>query len=103
MGRGKDNLGYWLHTGGTGILTLADAKSGQLGEWTEKQYNDWDGVNELTHLPDDAFHRNVDKIVLEAGQQDGVNTAIVCPPTIYGTFQLHRTARKPFNADDKGK
>jgi hypothetical protein len=39
-------------------------------------------------LPDEAFHRNVDKIVLEAGAQHAasVKTAVVCPPTIYGTF-----------------
>lgn len=40
----------------------------------------------MTSLPDDAPHRNVDKIVLEAGtkQADRIKTAIVCPPTIYG-------------------
>lgn len=85
-GHSKENPGYWLHTGGTGILTFTDAQSGKLGEWTDKEYNDWSGVDEVTHLPDDAFHRNVDKIVLEAGTKDpdAVKTAIVCPPTIYG-------------------
>lgn len=40
----------------------------------------------VTSLPDDAWHRPVDKIVLEAGKQnDGVlHTAIICPPTISG-------------------
>lgn len=35
-------------------------------------------------MPDDAPHRVVDKVVIEA---DGgkVRTAIICPPTIYGT------------------
>ncbi|KAK5125459.1 hypothetical protein LTR85_000568 [Meristemomyces frigidus] len=85
-GHSKENPGYWLHTGGTGILTFSDAQSGKLGEWTDKEYNDWSGVDELTHLPDDAFHRNVDKIILEAGTRDSaaVKTAIICPPTIYG-------------------
>jgi nucleoside-diphosphate-sugar epimerase len=36
----------------------------------------------VTSLPDDAWHRNVDKIILAAG--GNVKTAIVCPPTIYG-------------------
>ncbi|KAI8634833.1 hypothetical protein F5Y19DRAFT_469883 [Xylariaceae sp. FL1651] len=78
--------GYWLHTGGTGILSYFDTVSGRLGELSEKIFNDLDGVSELTSLPDDAFHRNVDKIVLECGTQhpDVVRTAIVCPPTIYG-------------------
>ena len=37
----------------------------------------------LTSLPDTAFHRDIDKLVLESGS-DSVKTAIVCPPTIYG-------------------
>lgn len=55
--------------------------------YTDKLYDDWDGVGEVTSLPDDAFHRNIDLIVLEAGKKhaDVLKTAIVCPPTIYGT------------------
>lgn len=75
-----------MHTGGTGILTYFDSAADKLGEWEEKEFNDFSGVDELTHLPDEAFHRNVDKIVLDTGAQHGdiVKTAIVCPPTIYG-------------------
>jgi nucleoside-diphosphate-sugar epimerase len=49
-------------------------------------YDDLEDVSALTNLPDSAFHRNVDKVVLEAGMAnpDVVKTAIVCPPTIYG-------------------
>ncbi|KAH8195252.1 hypothetical protein TruAng_010576 [Truncatella angustata] len=85
-GHSSSKPGFWLHTGGTGILTYFDESAGRLGEWEEKQFNDWDGVEELTTLPDEAFHRNVDKIVLEAGTKHGssVKTALVCPPTIYG-------------------
>ncbi|KAM0708378.1 hypothetical protein Q7P35_005029 [Cladosporium inversicolor] len=85
-GHSKENPGYWLHTGGTGILTYTDSEANRLGEWSEKEYNDWTGVEELTTLPDSAFHRNVDKVVLEAGTKyaDVVKTNIVCPPTIYG-------------------
>ena len=85
-GHSKEHPGYWLHTGGTGILTYADSDAGRLGEWDEKEYNDWDGITELTHLPDHAFHRNVDQIVLRAGSEhhDVIKTALVCPPTIYG-------------------
>lgn len=90
-GHSKEKPGYWLHTGGTGILTFTDSENGWLGKWTEKQYNDVSGVEELTHLPDVAFHRNVDKIVLEAGIDcaDRVKTVIVCPPTIYGKLNLY--------------
>ena len=43
-------------------------------------------MSELTSLPDEAFHRNVDKIVLAAGSkyEDRLKTVIICPPTIYG-------------------
>lgn len=89
-GHTKENPGYWLHTGGTGILTFWDSRDDfkTMGTWSDRQYNDLDRVDELTSLPDDAFHRNVDKIVLEAGQKhsDVLKTCIICPPTIYGEY-----------------
>ncbi|GAB7354743.1 hypothetical protein MBLNU459_g5154t1 [Dothideomycetes sp. NU459] len=83
-GHTKANPGFWLHTGGTGILTYFDSSASKFGEESDKQFNDFSGVDELVNLPHEAFHRNVDEIVLEAGKGDGVHTAIVCPPTIYG-------------------
>ncbi|OJJ59626.1 hypothetical protein ASPSYDRAFT_78006 [Aspergillus sydowii CBS 593.65] len=85
-GNSRNRPGYWLHTGGTGILTWEDTKYGRLGLSSEKIYNDWEGIGELTSLPDEAFHRNVDKIVLEVGSKasDSVKTVIIAPPTIYG-------------------
>ena len=49
-------------------------------------YDDLEGVSAVISLPDDAPHRNVDKIVLKVGTDhaDRAKTAIVCPPTIYG-------------------
>lgn len=78
--------GYLIHTSGTGILEVADMERGTYGVRAEKVFDDWDGVKEVTSLPDAAPHRNVDKIVLAAGTEQGtsVKTAIVCPPTIYG-------------------
>lgn len=85
-GHSEASPGYWLHTGGTGILTYADEKAGKLGEWEAQEWNDWSGVAELTSLPDEAFHRNVDRVVLATGTEFAgrVKTAVVCPPTIYG-------------------
>ncbi|KIV97312.1 hypothetical protein PV10_01074 [Exophiala mesophila] len=87
-GHSKDRPGYWLHTGGTGILTYQDSDNNfeGLGTWSDKEYNDWTKVDELTSLPDHAFHRNIDKLVLDVGvtNPDVVKTVIVCPPTIYG-------------------
>ncbi|KAL1621156.1 hypothetical protein SLS54_005651 [Diplodia seriata] len=85
-GHSKDHPGYWLHVSGTGILCFADSDADRLGEASDKVYDDLDKVEELTGLPDHAFHRNVDKLVLDAGTKnaDSVKTAILCPPTIYG-------------------
>ena len=55
-GHTKENPGFWLHTGGTGILTYDDSKNDRLGENSDKVYNDWTHVEELTNLPDEAFH-----------------------------------------------
>lgn len=84
-GHSNDNPGFWLHTGGTGILTYFDSSAGKFGEEDNKVFNDYSGVDELVNLPHEAFHKNVDEIVLEAGKTDSVKTAIVCPPTIYGS------------------
>jgi nucleoside-diphosphate-sugar epimerase len=75
-----------IHTSGTGILTIEDQRAGSYGIERPKEYNDWEGVSELLNLPSDAFHRNVDEIIINAGKRDpsSVHTAIVCPPCIYG-------------------
>ncbi|PLB43217.1 putative nucleoside-diphosphate-sugar epimerase [Aspergillus steynii IBT 23096] len=77
----------WLiHTSGTGILTVEDFRTNTWGLYRTKEHDDWDGVDELLNLPDDSLHRNVDKIIIDAGKKnpDSVKVAIVCPPTIYG-------------------
>lgn len=77
---------WYIHTSGTGILTFEDSRAKTCGILREKEYDDWDGIHELINLPDDAFHRNVDKIVLKAGLElpDNIKTAIVCPCAVYG-------------------
>ncbi|PLN83148.1 transcription factor/nuclear export subunit protein 2-domain-containing protein [Aspergillus taichungensis] len=78
----------WLiHTSGTGILTVEDFRTNTWGLYRTKEHDDWEGVDELVNkLPEDSLHRDVDKIIIEAGRRspDSVKTAIVCPPTIYG-------------------
>ncbi|RAK95583.1 nucleoside-diphosphate-sugar epimerase [Aspergillus ibericus CBS 121593] len=85
-GHSKEKPGYWLHTGGTGILTFHDTDRNVFGEHSDKVYDDWDHVDELLNLPEHAFHRNVDRVVLETGKTKAgvVQTALICPPTIYG-------------------
>ena len=77
--------GYFIHTSGTGILTVEDVMASRYGRENPKVYDDWENVAEVTSLPDEAWHRNVDKIVLGASRKTpSIKTAIVCPPTIYG-------------------
>ncbi|KAI8231097.1 hypothetical protein K4K55_006331 [Colletotrichum sp. SAR 10_96] len=78
--------GWYIHTSGTGILTIEDGRAKTCGTHRTKVYDDWDGVSELLNLPDDAFHRNVDKIVTDtiAWPSKDFKTAIVCPCCIYG-------------------
>lgn len=71
---------FLVHVSGTGILTFEDIGAKTVGIKREKVYDDWEGVGTVTSLPDEALHRNVDKLVLGSG----LKTAIVCPPTIYG-------------------
>lgn len=94
-GHTKEKPGYWLHTGGTGILTFEDSDRNQYGDRSDKVYDDWEKVDELLNLPDHAFHRNVDQLVLEAGTKhaDVLRTALVCPPTIYGEYRPSTTSK----------
>ncbi|KAH9827711.1 Nucleoside-diphosphate-sugar epimerase [Teratosphaeria destructans] len=84
--RTSSQPGFFIHTSGTGILLFNDIRTGTYGEALDTVYDDLEHVSEVTSLPDDAPHRNVDKIVLQTGitHADRVKTAIVCPPTIYG-------------------
>ncbi|KAI1154665.1 hypothetical protein F4825DRAFT_153433 [Nemania diffusa] len=85
-GHSASRPGYWLHTGGNGILTYFETAAGRVGQPSDRVFDDLGGVGVLTSLPDAAFHRNVDKVVLECGSAHAgaVRTAVVCPPTIYG-------------------
>ncbi|KAF1957570.1 NAD dependent epimerase/dehydratase family protein [Byssothecium circinans] len=82
----KQTPGYLIHTSGTGILGFPDVERSTFGELAEKVYDDWDGIGEVTSLPEHWPHRNVDKIVLDASKKNPgkVFTAIVAPPCIYG-------------------
>ncbi|KAK3696893.1 hypothetical protein LTR37_017723 [Vermiconidia calcicola] len=77
---------FLIQTSGTGILLMDDMKTDTYGEDSKNVYDDLEGVSKVTSLPDDAPHRGADKIVLAAGAEhsDKIQTAIVCPPTIYG-------------------
>ncbi|KAF1987611.1 NAD(P)-binding protein [Aulographum hederae CBS 113979] len=94
-GHDKSKPGWFIHTSGTGILEVDDLLRETYGTSAEKVYDDWDGIKQCITLPDQAWHRNVDKIVLAGPEKScgAVKTAIVCPPTIYG----------PGRGPDKGR
>lgn len=78
--RPSSSPGFLIHTSGTGILTYEDIDQKTFGSERTKIWDDIKDIKEINQIPDHAPHRNVDKIVLESGLQ----TAIVCPPMIYG-------------------
>ncbi|KAI5245573.1 NAD(P)-binding protein [Aureobasidium subglaciale] len=83
--RQSETPGFLIHTSGTGILMYTDLDQKMFGEDATKIHDDWDNVKEMiTGIPDHAPHRNVDKIVQSARDEDNVKSAIVCPPCIYG-------------------
>ncbi|EDU40631.1 NAD dependent epimerase dehydratase family protein [Pyrenophora tritici-repentis] len=77
---------HLIHTSGTGVLSFEDFESSTYGFKRDKVYDDWDHISEVTSLPDVALHRNVDKIILGSNQASAgkIQSAIVCPPCIYG-------------------
>lgn len=54
--------------------------------YADDKYDDIADIEKVISLPDEAIHRNIDKIVLAAGANSGgaVRTAIVGPPCISG-------------------
>nr|XP_036587517.1 uncharacterized protein CTRU02_02433 [Colletotrichum truncatum]KAF6798459.1 hypothetical protein CTRU02_02433 [Colletotrichum truncatum] len=84
-GHSPEKPGFWIHVSGTGILQWYDQKHERYGEAPvpDQDYHDIRDIDRLLNLPDEALHRNVDKIVL-AANSPAVRTAIVSPPTIYG-------------------
>lgn len=80
--------GTWLHVCGTGLLMWYDEAHGRVGEAPApgESYDDVADIDRIVSLPDAAFHRAVDKVVLSAAAAaaPAVRVAIVGPPTIYG-------------------
>lgn len=82
----KSTPGYYIHCSGAGLLATEDIDRKTYGERGSHVYNDWNGIKEVTSLPDHYAHREVDKIVLAAAEKNPgrIHTAIICPPCISG-------------------
>ena len=86
QGHTPERPAYWIHTSGAGIFSYLDEDEKRYGLAGDKVFDDWDGIHEITSIPEHAFHRNVDKIVFEAtaNHPDVLHAAIVSPTTVYG-------------------
>ena len=76
---------FLIHLGGTGIV--ADWQDPTyLGQLNPKVWSDIDDIDAITSLPEQALHRDVDKIIQDAAAkyEEKLMTAIICPPDIYG-------------------
>lgn len=81
----KQGKSYLIHTSGTGILAYEDFGESTYGVKRDLVFDDWDGIGKVTSIPDQALHRNVDKIILAAHKLSAnIHAAIVCPPCISG-------------------
>ena len=71
-----------IHTSGTGVLVERTQPPGKVK--SEKVFSDAD-LTTYYALPATNIHKDVDDVVLEAGTRGKIDTAIVAPPTIWGT------------------
>ncbi|KAF8509426.1 hypothetical protein BU17DRAFT_77845 [Hysterangium stoloniferum] len=75
----RDDNPIYIHISGTGVLA-SDAR----GEYaTDIIYSDLDSA-QVNSIPDTAFHRDVELLVLNASSSGKIRTHIVTPSTIYG-------------------
>lgn len=83
LSRDPDSPSFLIHLGGSGIISNWET---HLGELNPKVWSDVKNIGEISSRPDKALHRNVDKIILVAGEKyaDRLKTAIMAPPDIYG-------------------
>ncbi|KAF2008089.1 NAD(P)-binding protein [Amniculicola lignicola CBS 123094] len=77
--------GFLLHLSGTGICSDYHDES-QLGRLNPKVWSDISSLPEIRALPNNALHRNTEKIphATAAEHGDKIKIAIMCPPDIYG-------------------
>ena len=76
---------FVIHTSGMGILTWKTVETNTYGGLDDKVYSDWEGVSEVTSLPNVAAHRDANKSFLNGANGDSdVKLTISSPPSIYG-------------------
>lgn len=85
--RSSTSPGYLIQLSGTGIISDFQSPTGdEFGNKDPRIWSDLNDIDELWGRPDDALHRDVDKVIQNAytNHGDRIRTAIVCGPDIYG-------------------
>lgn len=85
--RESTSPGYLIQLSGTGIISDFQSPSGgEYGNKDPRVWSDLDDIDEIWNQPDQALHRDVDKVIQKAytDHADRIRTAIVCGPDIYG-------------------
>ncbi|PLB47689.1 putative nucleoside-diphosphate-sugar epimerase [Aspergillus steynii IBT 23096] len=97
----REYVGTVIHTSGAKIIAWEmESQPSTWGKYMPRRYNDMEGVEELTRGPSDsnpeptgydhvlpnwAAHRDVDLAIMDGFRKhNNIQTAIVCPPTVYG-------------------
>lgn len=76
----------------SGAASIATSSNG-LGQPTSKVWSDTTDLSEVTTFDHSHLHAVTDQLVLSEGKNQGIRTAVVIPPGVYGTGQgeLRRT------------
>ncbi|KAH7222363.1 hypothetical protein BKA60DRAFT_327088 [Fusarium oxysporum] len=83
--RRRDGSAHWIALSGTDNITWRAIEEKSYGTSYDHVYDDMDRVSEVTSLPDQAPHRDVEKIQQQCiTQNPSVKLAIVCPSCVYG-------------------
>ncbi|EJD37988.1 NAD(P)-binding protein [Auricularia subglabra TFB-10046 SS5] len=72
-----------IHTSGTGVI--CDRAHGVLNQAVASAPYDDADEQRTAAIPDEAYHRLVDKMIFQADSDGYIDGWIIAPPTIYGT------------------
>ncbi|KAH8655997.1 hypothetical protein BGZ60DRAFT_459059 [Tricladium varicosporioides] len=74
---------YIQLSGGASISTASNG----VGQRTSKVWSDITDLSEIINFDHSHWHAVTDQLVLSEGKKQGIRTAVVAPPGVYGTGQ----------------
>lgn len=80
----------YIHLSGAASVSTA---SRGIGQCTSKVWSDITDLSEITAFDHSHWHAVTDQLVISEGKRQGIRTAMVVPPVVYGTGkgQIRRT------------